>query len=104
MRRETVLTEKACSTRDRKRNDHAVAFVEILDGAAFFLDYAHEFVAENKIFQLRKEAVVNVQVGSADGGRGYTKNNIPRLLNSRIVYVVDVDTAGSVEDKRFHLF
>ena len=103
MRWKIVLAEKTSAARDWKRNHYAIAFVQILDGTAFFFDYAHELVAEDKIFQLRKEAVVNVEIGSADGSRGDAENNVPRLLNFRIVDVIDFDAARSVKNERFHL-
>lgn len=97
-----VAAEETGTASHRKRNNNTIAFFQFCDRAARFLDHAHEFMTEHEILNLRKESVVNVQVRSADRGRGDAQNNILRVFNYGIVDVIDRNFAGMMEDKSFH--
>ena len=84
--------------------DHAIAFRDIRHGGAGFFDHAHELMAEHHVFELRKEAVVDVQIGAADRGRCDTDNYVLRIFDAWIIHVIDFDMAGPVKYECFHRF
>src|SRR5204862_6670995 len=95
---------KTSPTSNRKGNDNAIAYREIFYfGAGLFHD-THKFVAEDEIFYLRKETVVNMQIGTANGGGGDTQDNISRVFDFWIINVVDLDVSRPMKNHRFHLF
>ena len=61
-------------------------------------------MAEDEIFYLRKETVVNMQIRTANGGRCDAQDNIARTLGYWIIDVVDLDVSGADEKRGLSLF
>src|SRR4051812_44741034 len=58
------------AARDRKRNDHSIARLQIFDAFADLDDFAHELMPEDISFLHRRNvSVVKVKIRSADRGR-----------------------------------
>jgi hypothetical protein len=69
-------------------------FFQIRDVGAGLFDNAHELMAHDHVFELRKETIVDVQVRTADGGGGHPQNDILWMLNARIIHVIDFNVTG----------
>src|SRR5262249_12991574 len=68
-------------------------------------DLAHRLVADDvALLHGRHEAVVQVQVAAADGGRGDPDDAVGRVGDLRVGDVIDADVAGAVPAYRFHDF
>src|SRR5262245_29775870 len=79
-RMKIVRAEKAPAAGDGKGDDNAVAGPEVLDGGADLDDLPHELVAEDvSMLHSRDEAVVQVQVGAANGGRRDANDGVARV-------------------------
>ncbi|MNH14489.1 hypothetical protein D3C79_740820 [compost metagenome] len=99
------LAEEAAAAGDHERNHHAVTDLQIGDPATGFLDDAHELVAEDITrLGLWNLAVVEVQVGAADGGGGDPEDNVVLFLDERVGDIVDPDVLGSVVCQCSHGF
>ena len=97
------LAEPAGAARDRERHDDAVALLELRDGRPDLDDLAHRLVAEDVArLHRRHVAVVEVEVGAADGGRGDLDDHVARILDLRVGDGVDPDVALAVPANRPH--
>src|SRR5437763_4796759 len=104
MARQAILAKKAAAARNRKWDDDAIAFLQILRSGTRFFDYSHELVTEHHVVLLRDESIVDVQIRAADRSRGDPQDNVLRTFDSRIVHIVDFDFTGMMENQRFHYF
>ena len=102
MPRQAVVAEKAMSACDRKRNNDAIAALQGFHVGSCFFDYAHELMPENEILFLRNESIQNVQIGTAYRGRSDAQDDVVGFFDSRIVNLIDLNMAGSMENERFH--
>ena len=100
--RQIALAEKTLPTSNRKGNDDAIAFREIFYVGTGLFDNTHKFVAEDEIFYLRKETVVDVQVWTTDRSRGYPQNDILRIFDFRVGNVVNLDVSRPMKNQSFH--
>ena len=93
----------ALAAPDRERHDDAVAHLELLDLGADLDDLAHELVADDvAVHHARHVAVVEVQVGAADGAGGDPDDGVARILDLGIGNLFAADVARLVPDKRLH--
>src|SRR6185437_13916389 len=66
-------------------------------------DFAHELVSENVAgFHCGNEAIVQMQVRPADGGRSDLHNCVPGIQNLRIGYLLDLYVFLAHPTQRFH--
>src|SRR5918998_5284246 len=86
----------AVAARDRERHDDPVTDLEILHAAADLDDLAHELVPEDvALLHRRHEAVVEVQVRTADGRRRDSDDRVVTVQDLRVRDVLDLDVAGA---------
>src|SRR6266513_1605255 len=104
MARQSIMAKKAAAARNRKWDDDAIAFLQILHSGTRFFDYPHELMPEDHVVLLWDESIVNVQIRAADRGRGHPQDNILRIFDPGIVHIVDFDFTGMMENQRFHYF
>ena len=83
-------------------SNDTVAFGKIFNVTPDLFNDAHEFVAQNEVFHLRKETVVNMQIRTADSGRSDTQDNIARIFDFGIGNVVNFDVPRSMKNKCLH--
>jgi hypothetical protein len=96
--------EEAAPTGDRERDDHAVADFKVVHAGARLDDLAHELVTEDVAFLHRRDvAVVEVQVGAADGRRSDFDDGVARVENLRLGHVLDPHVVFAEPAKSFHL-
>src|SRR5690606_23424895 len=85
---------------DDERHHDAVALAEGTDRLAGFDHLAHEFMAENVArFHARDHAVIEMQVRTADRGRGHPDDGIARIDDRRIVDGLDADMPFALPGK-----
>jgi hypothetical protein len=73
-----------------------VADLEILHGRADFLDDAGELVAEDRAHaRVRDEAVVEVEVGTADAGPGDAHDGVIGMFDDRFRHLFRADLVGA---------
>src|SRR5438309_11501563 len=89
MARQSIMAKKAAAARNRKWDDDAIAFLQILHSGTRFFDYPHELVPEHHVLLLWYDSIVNVQIRPADRGRGQPQDNVLRILDPRTVRIVD---------------
>ncbi len=76
---------------DVEGDDDAVALRQLRHLGADLHDLAHEFVADDvAVLHHRHEAVVDVEVGAADGGGGDLEDRIARMFDLRVVDGIDL--------------
>src|SRR5690606_4226668 len=81
----------------------AVADFQSLVFRAHLYNLAHEFMAHDVAgFHARHEAVIEMQVGAADGAARHPDDRIPRMLDFRIGDLVAADVLLAVPAKCFH--
>ena len=76
----SLRTEEAAAACYRKWDNHPITGAEVSYRGADFLDYAHELVTHDHRLGLRKESIVNVQIGSTDRRGGDFQDDVPRIL------------------------
>ena len=97
------LAEFALAAGDGAGGHHPVAFDHFAHGAADFDDLAHEFVAEDvALVHFGDVAVVDVQVGAADGGGGYFDDGVGGVVDFGIGDGFDFDLLRSIPACGFH--
>src|SRR4030095_13007355 len=102
-RPELFLAVETIAAGDRERDDDAIANFQFLVAAAHFHDLAHEFVAEDvALLHGWDVAVVDMQIGPADRGRGDLDDRIARIDDLRIGDAFDADVFFAVITDRFH--
>ena len=91
-----ALAEEALAARDGEGDDHALALLERRLGAD--LDHlAHEFVADDVARAHGRDiAVVEVEVGAADRGRGDLEDRVARIDDLGIGDGVDADVVAAL--------
>src|SRR5699024_10250759 len=90
----TVVTRPAGHI---KRNDDAIAGLQIIDGGADFFHDAHRLVADDvALGHKRRQHLIEVQIGSADCSGGYPNNGIGGILNLWIGDFFDGDVASAL--------
>src|SRR5947208_16805154 len=87
MARQSIMAKKAAAARNRKWDDDAIAFLQILHSGTRFFDYPHELVPEHHVVLLWDESIVNVQIRAADRGRGHPQDNVLRIFDPGIVTI-----------------
>jgi hypothetical protein len=94
--------KETIAARDGERHNDAVAFLDVLYGAARLDDFAHKFVAEN-IARLhrRNVAVVKMQIGAADARRSNLDNGVARINYFRVGYVFNPHIVLPFQHKAF---
>ena len=93
-----VVAEEALAAGNREGHHHAVAHLELAAHAlAHLLHDAHELVAERHGPGLRNAAVVDVQVGAADGRARHADDGVARVLQRGVVYGIDAYVARAVK-------
>src|SRR3954447_21895343 len=102
MPREIALAEKTGPTRHRKGNNHAIASADLSHIASDIFDYAHEFVTEYQIFDLRKKAIVDVEIRATDRTRRYSQNYVLCMLEFRVGHVTYFNVLGPMKNQRLH--
>ena len=105
-RPQAALTEEAVAARDRKRHNHLVAHRQFVADALAHLDhFAHELVAQNVAALHRgNEAVVQVQVAAANGGRGDFDDRVTGVQDLGVGNLGHAHIVFAVPAKRFHAF
>src|SRR5438034_3648516 len=101
---QTILAKKAVSERNRKWDDYAIAFLQVLHSGTRLFDHPHELMPEDHVVLLWDESIVNVQIRAADRGRGHPQDNVLRIFDPGIVHIVDFYFTGVMENQRFHYF
>ena len=103
-RKLAALAEIAVAARDRERHDDAIADLQVLHRGSDFDDLAHELVAEDVAFGHRRDAtVVQMQIGSADGGGLDPHDRIARIEDLRIGNALDANVVLAVPAGRSHV-
>jgi hypothetical protein len=103
-RKQALLTEEALAAADGERHHDPITDREGRDAAAHRDHLAHVLVAEDiTLLHGGLKAVEQMQVRSADGGRGDLDDDVARILNGRIGDGVDANIAGRVPTKCFHV-
>jgi hypothetical protein len=100
--RQVVVAKQAMPAGNGEGHHHAVAALEVAHALAHFLYYAHEFVAQGHGPRLRDAAVVDVQVGPANGRAGDADNGVAGVQDFRVVYSVHADIFRAVNSECFH--
>src|SRR5436853_110016 len=95
---ETVLAKKAVTACNRKWDDDAIVFLQVLHSGTRVFNYPHELVPEHHVILLWDESIVNVQIRAADRGRGHPQDNVLRIFDPGIVHIVDFDFTGMMEN------
>jgi hypothetical protein len=85
-----------------ERHHHAVAFLEAGDAAAHLLDDAEVLVAEHDARFRGGPALVHVQIGPADAGRGDPHDHVVGLLDARVGHLFHRDLERLPVDHRPH--
>ena len=88
MSREPVLTKETCPAGYGKGDDDPITNSKLLHVAARFLDDTHKLMPKNQVLLLREKAVINMQVGAADRGRGDSEDDILGMFDLWIAYVI----------------
>src|SRR4029453_16881766 len=83
----------AGAARDVERHGHPVADLDPADTGPDRLDDAHVLVAEDLALLDRGTALVHVQVGPADVGRGDPHDRVARLFDRRVRAFLDSELA-----------
>src|SRR5690348_16706312 len=77
-----ALAEEAFATGDCERNDDPIPGPELADSAADLDNFPHRFVTQHvTALHAGNDAIVDVQVGAADGATGDTDYGITGVLN-----------------------
>src|SRR5690349_6088566 len=98
-----VLTEETVAARDRKRHHHAIADLEIRYFASDLNDLTHELVTENvAALHRRNEAVVHVQVRSANRRRRDLHDRVALVQYLRLGHVFNAETRLAIPTICFH--
>lgn len=86
-----------------KADSTHVALLQLLDARANLVDHAHKLVAEDVALLERDNlAVVQVEVGPADGRAGHLEHDIVGLGDGRNADVHDLDLVRPLPSERLH--
>src|SRR4029079_10383830 len=96
-RPQIVLAAPTFTAGDRERDNNAVADLELLHVPADFHHLAHELMAEDvAVLHGRNEAVEEMKVGSANGGRSDANDCIALVKYPGIGHILDLDVLGAL--------
>ena len=102
-RPDLLLTKLAIPARDRERHDYSIAALQVRYAFSCIFDNPHELVPENvAFFHCRDEAVVQMQIRSANGRACNLDDGIVRVQDRRVADVVNLNLATSHPTERFH--
>jgi hypothetical protein len=102
-RTELLFAESTFPASDLEACDDSVADLELLDSRSDLLDDSGELMSEQvSLLQAQDLAVVQVQVGTADGGSGHFENDVGVLSDIGNVGVDDLDAVGSLPSQGLH--
>src|SRR5206468_170235 len=98
-----ALAEETVATRDRERDDDAVAAFEFLIARSDFDHFAHELVPQD-VSRLHRGnvAVEQVEIRAADRGRRDAHDRVTRVQDLRIGDALDADIVLAMPNQRFH--
>jgi hypothetical protein len=100
---EALVAHEAVATGDLERDYHAVAGRQLAHLCADLLHHAHRLVPQDRsLLDEWAEQLVEVQIGTADGGGGHPHDRIGRLLDSGIRHRVHANVAPSVVSESLH--
>lgn len=103
LRIELLVAHVAVPTGDLERNDDAVTDRQPVDVAADLANDAHGFVPENvTLVHERSEHLVQVQIRSADVGRGDFDDGVGRRLDLGVGHRVDPDVPSAMPGNCLH--
>ena len=68
----TAMTIETEATGNIERQHDSIALLDTLNGVSDFVDYAHDFVADDRSLIERSAAVVHMQIASANAAGGYS--------------------------------
>src|SRR5438046_9800524 len=97
MARQPIMAKKAAAARNRKWDDDAIAFLQILHSGTRFFDYPHELVPEHHVVLLCDESIVNMQIRAADHARGHPPDTVRRIFYPGIVHIRAFDFAARMD-------
>jgi hypothetical protein len=99
-----MLAEPAGSAGDREGHDDAVTLLVLGDAAAHLDHLTHRLVTDDvTLFHGGHETVVEMQVRTADRGRGDLDDDVGGVDDLRIGNGVDTDVFLAVPNERFHM-
>src|SRR5919202_3931144 len=102
-RPKSPFAEETVAACDRKGHNHTVTLPQILHLTPKLDDLAHELVAEDITFLHRRDiAIVEMEIGAANGGRRDFDNGIARVENLRIGDCLDPHIGDAVPADSFH--
>src|SRR6185369_7345793 len=102
-REQLFLAEETVTTRDRERNDDAIANLKVSHFATNFHDLAHELMTKN-IATLHRgnETVIEVQVGAADRRRRDLHDRVALVEDLWIRNLLDAQRGFTIPTVGFH--
>ena len=103
MARKAVSTERTLTARNGKWHYHAVAPLKFAYLVSDLFDHSHELVPKNHLPLLGDKTIVDVQVRSANCGRGHPQDYVSRMLDLGVRHLIDLNVAGPMEYKSPHL-
>src|SRR4051812_10966712 len=93
----------ALAAGDGERHDHAIAGLELAITRTHLDHLAHEFVADDVArLHAHHEAVVEVEVGAANGAARHPDDRIARLLDDRIGHRIAADVVLAMPAEGLH--
>src|SRR5206468_8311052 len=99
----SALTEKAVAAGDRKWHDDAIPWFQVGNVAAYLDNFSHELVPQDvALLHRRNEAIVEMQVRSADRRGCNPDNGVPCIQYLRIRNFLDPDIVFVVPASCFH--
>ncbi len=103
MRSSRGLTEEAAAARNRERQDHTISYLELPVFLPDLHHLAHELVPQDVArLHRRDEAIEEMEIGAADGGRGDFDDGVARIQDLRIGYALDAHVVRCMPYQRFH--
>src|SRR5690606_31751796 len=104
LREQVAPAVEARAAGDRERHHHAVAAAQLAHAGPDLLHDADELVAERRAdARVRDQPAVQVQVRAAKGGRGDPQDDVERVLDLRVLLVLDPEVRRAVVDRRLHV-
>ncbi len=100
---EMLVAEEAAATGDGEGHHDAIALFQVVHRRTGFDDLPHELVTDDIAFlHTTHQAIVKVQVGTTDRGRGDLDDRVTRLQDPGIVDVIDANVVRAVPSQCFH--
>ena len=100
---QAFVAEETVAAGDRERHHHAVAFLQVAYLLADLDHFTHEFVAEHVAgLHGGHQAVIEMQVGPANGGGGDFENGVAGVLDPWVGDGIHAHVVGTVPGQSFH--